>query len=162
MNAVIIAAGIVLLVLAMKFIILPLARLLFRFFVLILKYLYWLMVLVFKIFLIMLKWELISLPVIIIVIVAFPNLINVQVYLITIILLTVLDIAILGRLTSKYLQKHNRLERLSNVYVLNKRSHVAHWIMCPSAWTISERNREFVEATDYELERMGYRKKKSG
>ena len=77
------------------------------------------MVLVFKIFLIMLKWELISLPVIIIVIVAFPNLINVQVYLITIILLTVLDIAILGRLTSKYLQKHNRLERLSNVYVLN-------------------------------------------
>ena len=159
MNTVIIAVGFVLLVLVAKYIVLPLIGLLFKLLGLLLKYIFRFLVLVFTFLLYLIKWALISVPVLIIVSTVYSDLIGVRAYLIAVFLLSILDIVVFRRLINNYWQ--SRYEEYSHIYVLNKRSKIAHWFLDPSALTISERNSIVVKATDSELEEWGYRKKKS-
>lgn len=166
MNTVIIVVGIVLLVLAVKFIVLPFIGLLFKLLMQILKYLFKLLVLIFKFLLYLFKWTLISVPVIIIISSKYPNLVDERICLIVILSLSILDIVVLRRIVNNYWlshdgQSHYLTEEYSSLYVLNKRSKIAHWFLDPSAFTISVKNRKYVEATVSELEKMGYRMKKN-
>ena len=123
-----IVIGIVVLVVLVKFVIIPLFKFLFHF----------------------LKWVLRSLPILIIIAIFVPGVIDEGVYLIVILFLALVDTIKLGG-SGNYYGDH---------FILNKKSKIAHRASDPSADTIGYNHREEVYATEYELESRGFRIKK--
>lgn len=123
-----IVIGIVVLVVLVKFVIIPLFKFLFHF----------------------LKWVLRSLPILIIIAIFVPGVIDEGVYLIVILFLALVDTIKLGGSGSYY----------GDHFILNKKSKIAHRASDPSADTIGYNHREEVYATEYELESRGFRIKK--
>lgn len=123
-----IVIGIVVLVVLVKFVIIPLFKFLFHF----------------------LKWVLRSLPILIIIAIFVPGVIDEGVYLIVILFLALVDTIKLGGSGSYY----------GDLFILNKKSKIAHRASDPSADTIGYNHREEVYATEYELESRGFRIKK--
>lgn len=123
----IIAIAIALLVYIVKSVLIPFFKLLFNF----------------------LKWLFKTLPILIIIALFVPGLIDEGVYLIIILFLAIVDTIKLG--DTGYYGDH---------YILNKKSKIAHKASDSSADTIGYNHREDVYATESELKSRGYRIKK--
>lgn len=123
----IIAIAIALLVYIVKSVLIPFFKLLFNF----------------------LKWLFKTLPILIIIALFVPGVIDEGVYLIIILFLAIVDTIKLG--DTGYYGDH---------YILNKKSKIAHKASDSSADTIGYNHREDVYATESELKSRGYRIKK--
>lgn len=123
-----IVIGIAVLVILVRFVLIPFFKFLFNFF----------------------KWVFRSLPILILIAIFVPGVIDEGVYLIVILFLALVDTIKLGD-SGGYYGDH---------YILNKKSKIAHRASDPSANTIGYNHREDVYATEYELENRGFRIKK--
>ena len=103
----------------------------------------------FKLLFNFLKWLFKTLPILIIIALFVPGVIDEGVYLIIILFLAIVDTIKLG--DTGYYGDH---------YILNKKSKIAHKASDPSADTIGYNHREDVYATESELKSRGYRIKK--
>lgn len=123
-----VAIGIVILVVVARYVLLPLAKFLFHF----------------------LKWVLKTLPILILIIIFIPGIIDEGVYVLVLLFLTVFDLIKGDDYSGSY----------SEHFVLNKKSKIAHSAYDSSADTVAPKHRKDVYATRSEVEDMGYRIKK--
>ena len=118
--------GLALLVFIARYVIWPLIKFLFNF----------------------LKWVLKTLPILILIAIFVPGVLDEGVYLIVVLILAIAETISSG--SSNY----------GEHFVLNKKSKIAHRASDPSADTIGANHREDVYATEYELNERGFRIKK--
>ena len=95
-----------------------------------------------------LKWVLKTLPILILIAIFVPGVLDEGVYLIVVLILAIAETISSG---SSYSVEH---------FVLNKKSRIAHRVSDPSADTIGANHRDDVYATEYELKERGFRIKK--
>ena len=115
--------------------------------VILVKYVIWPMV---KFLLTFLKWIIKTLPILIIIAILIPGILDEGVYLLVLLFLTVLDMV----------GGNDFISSCSEHFVINSKSGIAHHFLDSSADTIGLNHRIDIFATRSEIENMGYRIKK--